>query len=347
MQIAYVGSRGLRLFRQVNINRARIASTNHPITNAVTGQLITWNTPDNAQLRAPFQGVITDSGGLNQTSGQSTYHSLQATLSHRASHGLEFRAAYTFSKSIDDTGNPGGGVGLDGKVDRSTALDTGSSDVRGLSDFDRTHRFVLSGVWNLPRFSREASSRAVRILCSDWQLSVIVIAMSGLPIDILDSTAGDLYGVYGGRPNWAPGASRTTATRSIPPGYYFNPFAFALPTVQPNQPIPSAHDPTALAPEGGNDIGRLGRNVLRGPSQSNIDLSIAKRFPVGEVKNIEVRADFFNALNHANRSNPIEDITAATTVDDSGQIVNPGDFGRILSVSSGPRIVQLALKVTF
>jgi hypothetical protein len=84
-----------------------------------------------------------------------------------------------------------------------------------------------------------------------------------------------------------------------PPGYYFNPFAFALPVVQPNQPILSAEDPTALAPEGGYDLGSLGRNLLRGPSQSNIDLSIAKRFPVNESKGLELRADSFNVLNHA------------------------------------------------
>ncbi len=353
VQFAYVGSRGLRLFRQVNINQARIASTNHPITNAVTGEVITWNTPDNAPLRVPFQGTVTNSWGLNQTNGQSTYHSLQVTLNHQASHGVEFQAAYTFSKSIDDASQSGGGALLDGTVDNSTGGDTGGvlgnlvNLNRGLSDFDRTHRFVLIGVWPLPKFSWAASSRARRILFSDWQLSGIVIAMSGLPMDILDPAAGDLYGLPGARASWAPGANRRTATRNVPPGYYFNPFAFSLPVVQPNQPIPSAQDPTALAPAGGNDIGNLGRNVLRGPSQSNIDLSVAKRFPISESKDIEVRADFFNALNHANRSNPISDITVAESFDPSGRIVSPGDFGRSLSFDSSPRIVQLALKLTF
>jgi hypothetical protein len=83
-------------------------------------------------------------------------------------------------------------------------------------------------------------------------------------------------------------------------GYYFNPFAFALPVVQPNQPIPSAQDPTAVAPNGGNDVGNVGRDVLRGPAQATLDLSIAKRFPFSDSKTIEVRTDFFNALNHAN-----------------------------------------------
>ena len=91
----------------------------------------------------------------------------------------------------------------------------------------------------------------------------------------------------------------------------------------------------------------VGRNVLRGPSQSNLDLSILKRFPLSETKNLEVRADFFNVLNHASRSNPISDITAAESVDPSGRILSPGDFGRSLSFDSSPRIIQFALKFTF
>jgi hypothetical protein len=355
LQFAYVGTRGVRLFRGVAINQASIASTRQPVINAVTGEVITANTVENAPLRAPFQGAdpFLD---LNQTTAQSTYHSLQVTLNHRLSHGIQFQAAYTFSKSIDNTSNAGSGAFSDGSVDRSSGLDTGNvfgnqfaaRANRGLSDFDRTHRFFFDGVWDVPRFSWRTNSRAGRLLLANWQLSGIVIAMSGLPIDLFDPTAGDLYGLlFGARPNWAPGANHKTPTTNIPSGYYFNPFAFALPVVQPNQPIPSAQDPTAIAPNGGNDIGNVGRNVLRGPPQSNIDLSILKRFPLNESRNLELRADFFNVLNHANRSNPISDIRVAEAFDPTGRVLSPGDFGRSLSFDSSPRIVQFALKFTF
>ena len=169
------------------------------------------------------------------------------------------------------------------------------------ADVEKHAQFELStSSWTIEdRFanSEAASSRAVQSLFSNWQLSGIVIAMSGLPVDVFDPAAGDLYGLFfGARPNWAPGAFRKTATTNIPAGYFFNPYAFALPVVHPKQPIPSAQAPTALAPEGGNDISNLGRNVLRGPSQSNIDLSVAKALPVSESKRVEVRADFFNLL---------------------------------------------------
>jgi hypothetical protein len=84
----------------------------------------------------------------------------------------------------------------------------------------------------------------------------------------------------------------------------------------------------------GTDIGNVGRNILRGPSQSNIDLSFEKRFPLTESKDLRFRADFFNLLNHANQDGPVNDIDA-------------GDFGRIVSFASSPRIIQLSVKFGF
>jgi hypothetical protein len=356
LQLAYVGTRGVRLFRQLAINQARVASTTHPITNAVTGEVITVNTNDNAPLRAPLQGVAGPAFfALNQTTGQSTYHSLQATLTRRLSHGLEFQASYTFSKSIDDASGTGGGAGTDGSLDTSSGLDTGNvlgnqqagRANRGLSDFDRTHRLVANYVWDLPQPAWAGNSAAARALLRNWQVSGVVIVMSGLPVDIFDPAGGSLYGSAGARPNWAPGATRQTATSNVPPGYYFNPFAFALAAVPPGQPIPSAHDPTAIAPAGGSDLGNVGRNVLRGPRQSNVDFSVLKRVRLTEVTNLEFRADFFNLLNHASRSNPISDISVATEFDATGQIQRPGDFGRSLSFDSSPRVVQVSLSFNF
>lgn len=341
LQIGYVGSRGLKLFRVVSVNQARIASLAHPITNAVTGQTITANTNENAQLRAPLQGVSTALFTLNESTAQSTYHSLQTTLNRRFSSQLQFSASYTFSKSIDNASTAGGGANSDGSLDRSGELDSGNAlgnllsprATRGLSDFDRTHYFACDGTWDLPHLSF-ARSLVGGSLLSNWQLSGIVTAMSGLPVDIVDPAGGSLYGLLGGRPDWAPGANSRTARRNVPSGYYFNPLAFAAAIVQSGQAIPSAHDPTALAGEQGTDIGTVGRNVLRGPPQSNVDLSIGRRFPLTEWKALEFRSDFFNILNHANRNNPVSDISSP-------------EFGKVLGFSNSPRILQFALKFTF
>src|SRR5262249_52218938 len=152
---AYGGSRGLKLFRSVAINQAPIASLDRPIVNAVTGQAITVNSIENTALRAPMPGVSTIGFALIESTAQSTYHSFQTTVSRRLSAGLQFSASYTFSRSIDNASNPGGGAGADGKLDRSGGIDTANvwgnqldpRSNRGISDFDRTHYFAFSYVW--------------------------------------------------------------------------------------------------------------------------------------------------------------------------------------------------------
>ena len=179
--------------------------------------------------------------------------------------------------------------------------------------------------------------------------------MSGLPIDIVDGAAGSLYGFSGiltfARPSWAPGATRSTATSNIPSGYFLNPFVFVRPAVLTGQIIPSSNG-TATAGATGTDFGNVGRNVLRGPAQSNVDFSIIKRFRLSASKNIEFRAEFFNLFNHVNFANPISNLNAFASSGGSinpntGQIINPGDFGRVISTSNNPRLIQFALKLNF
>ena len=356
-EVAYVGTRGLNLLRQVAINQARLASPQRPIINAVTNS-ITTNTPNNAQLRAPFQGVLPGNGQSgflqDQSTAQSTYHSLQTSLTKRLSSGLQLLASYTYAKSIDNAsgGNPATGTG-GGETSSVPGDQLDNRANRGVSDFDRTHRFVLSFLWDLPRLAFARRSTVGRALLSNWQTSGVVTAMSGAPIDIIDGGAGTFYFGSGGvaRPNWAPGATRNSATSNIPPGYFFNPLAFARPTVLTGQLIPSSNG-TATAGATGTDFGNVGRNVLRGPRQTNVDFSVIKRFPIKESRNIEFRAEFFNLFNHVNFANPLSNLNAVSSSGGSidpntGQVTRPGDFGRIISTSNNPRIIQFAAKLNF
>jgi hypothetical protein len=373
VEVAYVGGRGLDLLTNVGINQARLASPQHPVINEVLralnlpGAVITTNTPANAQLRAPFQGASLSSAGASvpgfgqtQTTAQSTYNSLQISLMRRLSKGLQFLAAYTYAKSIDNaSGGAIGASGIDSGAILGNQLDSRAN--RGVSNFDRTHRFVLSYLWDLPRPTFAAKSGAGRLLLSNWQVAGIFTAMSGLPIDIVDSNAGSFYlGQNNGlsRPNWATGATSSTATSNISAGYFFNPFAFARPIVMAGQPIPSSNGAAVAGPTCGQprvlctDFGSVGRNVLRGPKQTNVDFSIIKRFSLGESKNLELRAEFFNLFNHVNFANPISNLNALASSGGSidpntGQIINPGDFGRITSTSNNPRLIQFALKLNF
>lgn len=349
-EAAYVGTRGLNLPRLIALNQARLASPQHPVVNEVTGAVITVNTPQNAQLRAPFQGVSTVNFSQSQGTAQSSYNSLQVSLTRRFSSGLQFLASYTFAKAID---NASGRDEFDFSTILGNQFDNRAN--RGVSDFDRTHRFVFSGLWELPEPAFARTSTAGRWLFANWQVTSVVVAMSGQPIDVVDTGAGSFYGLNNGvnplaRPNWAPGATVEAAFTNVPPGYFFNPSAFIRPVVTAGQSIPSSNG-TATANAAGTDIGNVGRNALRGPSQNNIDLSLSKRFRLDEYRNIEFRAEVYNLANHVNLSNPISDLNAVASTGSfdsaTGRIINAGDFGRITSTSNNARIVQFVLKFTY
>ncbi len=363
-EAAYVGARGRKLFRQVAINQAELASPQKPITNAVTGAVITTNTTDNAVLRAPLQGVSINGFSMNESTAESSYDSLQLSLTGRISGRTQLLAAYTFAKSIDNASGLGGGAGITGVVntgavnDSSSILGNQNNPIanRGVSDFDRTHRFVLSYLWDLPKPQFASHSGFLRSATWNWHSSAILTAMSGLPIDIVDTVAGSLYGLDKGanplaRPSLVAGLSCSNANQNVPAGSFFNAMVFARPTVQSGQPIPSSGG-AATAGAVGTDIGNVGRNCLRGPRQVNLDFSIAKLFPIAESRNFEFRAESFNLFNHPNLANPISNLNALIASGGSinpttGQVLNPGNFGRIVSTSNNPRILQFALKFNF
>lgn len=307
IEVGYVGTTGTKLLRQVRINQALLASPAAPIHG------ITDNTPFNASLRAPFLGFAPNGLVQVQSSGKSIYHSLQMSVTKRVSAGLQFLASYTLSKSIDDAAT----AGPDGDA---SPVATGDQQRlflnRGISDFDRTHRFVFSGTYNLPDF-RKASGPAGKML-SGWKMASIVTVQSGLPIDIVDSAGGSLFGVTTSRASLAPGATFSTAeghgSTQSRLNRFFNTDAFR---------------PAGLL------FGNLGRNVLRGPNQRNVDFSLIKTTPVTEKQHIEFRAEFLNIFNFVNFANPGSNIAA------------PQTFGVITSTSTGARTIQFALKYNF
>jgi hypothetical protein len=82
-------------------------------------------------------------------------------------------------------------------------------------------------------------------------------------------------------------------------------------------------------------FGNSGRNILTGPAQSNFDIDLVKTFTAGEKGRIEFRTEFFNAFNHVNFANP------------NNNVLVPSTLGTITSASSGPRVIQFALKANF
>jgi hypothetical protein len=280
------------------------------------------------------------------------------SLTRRFSNGLQFLASYTFAKSIDNASGQGGGPGAGGVLNPGAVGETSAilgnqhnnRANRGRSDFDRKHRFVFSALYDLPTPQFAQGSQGGKLLFGNWQLGTIITSMSGLPIDIVDTGSGSFYGLSSGTTVLARPNIVGDPFSNVPAGYFFNPLAFARPVVAAGAVIPSSGG-TATAGAAGTDIGNIGRNILRGPHQNNVDFSIIKRFPIGENKNVEFRTEFFNLFNSVNYANPISDFNAvpAVNLNADGTIKSggAGRFGQIISTSNNPRLVQFALKFNF
>ena len=342
LEVGYIGTHAVHLRETRDGIQSRRASVANPVvvTDAFNNTYqITANTFANAVARTPTPGLNGYSGyQLFANDAYSHYHALQATVSRRWARGY-FQSAYTWSKSTDatSTGN--------------TAFNTAYNDQsninasRGLSDFDRKHRLVVSYVYDLPFFEKEEGWK--RAVLANWSISGITIFQSGTPFSIFDSGAGSGFLGLGSTP--LLGASLASGG-SISQGYTsgdvharlggyvdFNNFSKALP-LYPAQCDPNQLDPT-IFPNSNfctTDFGNLGRNIYRGPRQQNWDFSLIKNFKIGERQTIRFTADFFNIWNHVNFSNP-------TFTD----VESKANFGQITTTKGTPRLIQFSLRWAF
>jgi hypothetical protein len=333
--IGYAGAKGTHLAVGQSNNQPLLADPSSPVNG------LTTNSVTNAAERVPFVGLSPLLYRL-ESSGISSYNSLQATLKREMSHGVQFLAAYTFSKSIDDAGDSLGaaiagtfGLPITGQVVYNDQNNVAAQ--RGVSDFDRTQRLVISSTWNMPG-PEHAKSAAIRKLGDGWSISGVVTLQSGLPFSIMDSAAGTLFGpatIYT-TASLAPGATLDDAGRSgsvsSRVNEFFNTSAFVPAPLVPDGGI---IDGKYLVSGGGTIFGNLGRNILRGPDQQDFDIAAIKTTPLRDRVRLIFRWEIFNALNRANFANPSNDVST------------PSAFGVISALTVNPRIMQYALKLEF
>lgn len=309
-QVGYLGSKTTHLTGCVEFNQALIATPQRPVNGQTT------TTQENLAQRVPFAGVAGGSYTC-ETSFSGNYNSFQTSVTKRISHGLDFLGSYTFSKALGFTSGTGGISSLD--LDFLSNDQTNRAQARGLDDFDRKHRFVLSFVYEPPKLQQGPDF--VRRILSRWQFSGLSVLQSGLPITVIDSTAGTVYGNL-------VGFTRAQCTGKNPASSgpltsrlngYFNLAAFTAP--------PAIGD--------GTGFGNCGVGILRGPDQRNFDLGIQRNFSVTEASTLELRAEFFNFTNTPKFGPPVNDRAAGSA------------FGVISSTAANPRIIQIALKFKF
>jgi hypothetical protein len=262
----------------------------------------------------------------------SNYHGLLMSLHRNFANGLQFDVNYTYSHSIDNAS------GIANSISSNTGLGfvcdaLNLRTCRGNSDFDVKHIVTGNFIYELPfgknkSFGRNVPGWANQVI-GGWSLSGIPVWRSGIAFSNI--TGAYLMGYANNSPGIFNGDRKAVAVdvHKVDSDGTLNLFA------DPQAAIDAFDYPL------GFQIGS--RNNLRGPRYFNLDLGVAKRFPVTEQFNVQFRADAFNALNHASFGLPGGGGNGAGANISSG--VN--QFGKISSTSSTARVVQMSLRVEF
>jgi hypothetical protein len=207
---------------------------------------------------------------------------------------------------------------------------------RAVSAFDRTHIFSAALQY------RTGGPWALR----DWTISPIIIARTGLPDTI---TQNNLYpGVTQQRPHAvgtnASGKAPQTMLEGTAVRYLLSPSDANFPFA-PSGPLFTGTGATRrlVLPAA---IGTLGRNTTREPNEFNIDLAVARTFPIRERLRFEVRGEAFNFLNHTNFNGPNTGLSVQADPVTGRAVFNSPSFGLITSAKSA-RFVQLVARFEF
>ena len=299
VMVGYFGSKG------TDLNFAR--NIDQPINGVKPFTALSANSP--IAPGSPLGSTIT----VQESGGNSNYNALWFTATKRFAKGLQFNTSYTFSKSIDYNSRNNQGVAFQDSYN--------VRGDRGLSDFDARHRWVLSGIYNLPFKGNR--------LAEGWEVSTIVQLQTGNPMNF-HTTNTALTGLATQRPN---------VVGPIPTGLFPAPSGSAA-------QIGYILNPGLYLSNPGNTFGNLGRNVVIGPGFANVDMALVKNTKIKERLTWQIRADAFDLLNAANFTQPTVNgaypLAANTTV---GVITGGTRFPAGDSGSS--RQIQLAMKLIF
>jgi hypothetical protein len=323
VRAAYVGSRSTHLTETMNLDPAPFDAGGKKGTlrlNTIVASL--GITPSNL-----FSQVQQDSQDIN-----SYYHSLQLSAEKRMTHGLTILSSYTWSKSIDDLPAGEGVTGFDTAFSARPWDDPLRHQFdRGPSDFDHTHRFVSSFVWELPGFSR--SRGFVRGALGGWQYSGLVAAQTGRPFTVLQGA--ELSGT-------GLGQDRGTLLTGV------SPYGNAQCGMTPNCVSWLNKAAFATAATAGT-YGATGKNAFRMPGKYSWDMGLSKSITFTERWKLQFRAEFFNVFNRVNFFD--EEVASGVVPQPSitnFQKLSAGAFGTFRAGQVGdPRIGQLALKLFF
>ena len=277
-EAGYIGTRGIRVLTNYNINAANINTGNAGrLLNAALGK--SW--PDINQV-TPYTN--------------SFYDALQLRLNRRFRGNTNFGMTYTWSKAIDYEDNE----------ELSSLLFPLPQNLgrnRAQAGFDRTSNFQIYGSYELPfgKGQKWATSGVASAIFGGWQVNSILSRVSGVPLTITGS-ATSLN---------APGNTQTVNV--VGPINIIGGIGPITGGKCPNTTLSCDYfNPTAFAPVTTATFGSAGRNIVRGPGFFNLDFSVFRNFKITERFTFQFRTEFFGATNTPHFGNPQTNITSST-----------------------------------
>jgi len=402
LTLAYIGNHGVHQPIPIPFNEPGIATPSHPINGQIysygnqagfapastaqnpfpafqpllTEQVQTTigefsGSDGNTALRTPYIG-FNPNADFWRAEGVSTYNALQFQATKKMSRGLMVNASYTYSHSLDEGSGLGAGLffnGNDPLIPRQAYAS---------SDFDRTHVFSISYVYQFPTI--RGASRWANAIANGWGVQGVTVAQSGEPFSVIDfsGAAGSVY--FAGddfitnpilplAPGISPHQAITGGTDNGKP--YVNPDAFTIPFLSPGQSgVPPCGLTIAIAASPGQPaqpaqtvcdtletgFGPTGRNIFRAPFQTRFDFSVVKNFKISERMALKFQADAFNIFNHPSFDAPNGNFSLNPCFSPSPCYLTPGtilasgntnNFGVIQQTVGSNRFLQLALHLTF
>lgn len=366
VRVAYVGSATRHMFVNLDDNPA----VNTGTYNGTSLSFANGTSNDNARRvydTAPVVGPCTTITGCNESYqsiveaamiGAAHYNSLQATLSKTMSHGVQFLANYTWSKSIDDMPQAT-------RDSNTEDLNSGESYVyplypanmanapggayafpdikaldRGYSDINHPQAFSLSYVWDLPKVHNGFS--VVRGLVNGWNTS-----------GTFQHHSGDALTIYTGQDISDTGLLQDRAVRNFSvPAYAKTKNLGGVCPITPatgyTVPKPCENWFSAAAfsvpvnTGAGTGFGNVVKDSLTGPGYTVWNAGLGRVFPVYRESDLEFRAEYFDVTNHTVLNNP------SVSTGSASSFASTTSFGTITGENgAGPRIAQFALKYNF
>jgi len=319
ISLAYTGTQGRNLLRLTTPNLGPNTSVVLQSAAAILSQIINdplyFGTvvPPGARLTAAgnFTGGRPN-GGVGtiyriETTANSRYDALQVELQGRSGGALQYQAAYTYSKALDDVSDFFDLAGASALPQNSFNL----AAERGPANFDVRHRFAYNFIYDLPTPTN--SGKLLRLMLGGVQLAGTGQFQTGQPFTVNSIFDVNIDGNLTDRLNTSEGIVQTGDRR---------------------QPVRlTTDDPTLLLAPLGQD-GSVGRNTFRAGSILELNMAVIKRFAFTEQQNLQLRIDAFNITNRANFGIPVRLLEA------------PG-FGKATETVTPGRRIQFALKYNF